>query len=162
MTFRLQNGSGYFDWSSPLICLWSLTHLWCQLHFQLPGQVLPLELCVLSNVRGDHSLYLLSLEQQAETKVIHSKLKCTNKQRSVGKDLLRTYRRASYSFSSKYLKTICNKSCKIQRIWLNIRLLWMRITERGNNLSERCFFFGLQWSKDSSVTICSFCECFIT
>lgn len=64
---RLQHGCGHYDgpWQP-------LAHLRRQFHFQLPGQVLPLELCILSNVGRDHPLYLLSLEQQAESEVVHS------------------------------------------------------------------------------------------
>lgn len=64
---RLQHGCGHYDgpWQP-------LAHLRRQFHFQLPGQVLPLELCILSNIGRDHPLYLLSLEQQAESEVIHS------------------------------------------------------------------------------------------
>lgn len=49
-----------------------LTNLWCQFHFQLPCQVLSLKLCILPDIWRDHPLDLLSLEQQAQAKVIHS------------------------------------------------------------------------------------------
>lgn len=60
----------------------TLSHLWRQFHFQLPGQVLPLKLCILPNVGRDHPLYLLRLEQQAEPEVIHSELNSAQTQRS--------------------------------------------------------------------------------
>lgn len=41
-------------------------------HFQLAGQVLPLELCVLADVGRDHPFDLLGLKEQAEAEVVHS------------------------------------------------------------------------------------------
>ncbi|TNN39766.1 hypothetical protein EYF80_050075 [Liparis tanakae] len=46
-----------------------LTDLWRQFHFQLPRQILSLKLCVLPDVRRDHPLDLLGLQQQAQAKI---------------------------------------------------------------------------------------------
>lgn len=52
--------------------MWSETNLRRQFHFQLPRQILPLELCVLADVRGDHPLDLLGLKQQTQAEVVHA------------------------------------------------------------------------------------------
>lgn len=55
--------------------MWSETNLRRQLHFQLPRQILPLELLVLADVRRDHPLDLLGLKQQTQAEVVHAERK---------------------------------------------------------------------------------------
>lgn len=62
------------------ISMWSETNLRRQFHFQLPRQILPLELCVLADVRGDHPLDLLGLKQQTQAEVVHAEGKQTQTQ----------------------------------------------------------------------------------
>lgn len=50
----------------------SETNLRRQFYFQLPRQILSLELCVLSDIGGDHSLDLLGFQQETKAKVIHT------------------------------------------------------------------------------------------
>lgn len=57
----------------------SETNLWRQFHFQLARQILPLELCVLADVWGDHPFDLFGLQQQTQAEVIHAE---RNKQKS--------------------------------------------------------------------------------
>lgn len=55
--------------------MWYETNLWCQFHFQLSRQILSLELCILTDIRRDHPLDLLGLEQQTQAKVVHTEEK---------------------------------------------------------------------------------------
>ena len=47
-------------------------NLRCEFHFQLARQILPLKLCILANVRGDHPLDLFGLQEQTQAEVVHS------------------------------------------------------------------------------------------
>ena len=50
----------------------SWTHLWGELHFEIPAEKLPLKLRVLPDVGGDHALDLTGLEENSQAKIVHT------------------------------------------------------------------------------------------